>query len=115
LGPSYHKDARLSKEVIETIYMDDWDERVDTVSRGLLGLTVACARCHDHKFDPIPTKDYYALAGVFASSMSAPRPLSEVDADTERRYVWLQQRLFYLNYVSQLMKNEPGTKPEESA
>ncbi|MDB6029124.1 MAG: hypothetical protein JWM68_5347, partial [Verrucomicrobiales bacterium] len=44
------------------------DDRIDVVSRGLLGLTVACARCHDHKFDPIPTKDYYSLYGVFASS-----------------------------------------------
>ena len=44
------------------------DDRIDVVSRGLLGLTVGCARCHDHKFDPIPTKDYYSLYGVFASS-----------------------------------------------
>ena len=44
------------------------DDRIDVVTRGLLGLTVACARCHDHKFDPIPTEDYYALYGVFASS-----------------------------------------------
>ena len=47
---------------------DERHDRVDVVTRGFLGLTVACARCHDHKFDPIPTKDYYALAGVFASS-----------------------------------------------
>jgi hypothetical protein len=45
------------------------DDRIDVVSRGLLGLTVTCARCHDHKFDPIPTKDYYSLYGVFASSI----------------------------------------------
>jgi len=44
------------------------DDRIDVVARGTLGLTVGCARCHDHKFDPIPTKDYYALHGVFASS-----------------------------------------------
>jgi hypothetical protein len=47
---------------------DEWEDRVDTVSRTMLGLTVACARCHDHKFDPISTSDYYALAGVFAST-----------------------------------------------
>ncbi len=41
------------------------DDRIDVVTRGMLGLTVACARCHDHKFDPIPTSDYYALYGVF--------------------------------------------------
>jgi hypothetical protein len=44
------------------------DDRIDTVSRGLLGLTVGCARCHDHKYDPIPQADYYSLYGVFASS-----------------------------------------------
>jgi mono/diheme cytochrome c family protein len=44
------------------------DDRLDLIGRGLMGLTVACARCHDHKFDPIPQKDYYALYGVFASS-----------------------------------------------
>ena len=60
-GPVYHKDARLSKDVIETLFTDDWDERVDAVSRGILGLTVACARCHDHKFDPIPPRTITAL------------------------------------------------------
>ncbi len=45
------------------------DDRIDVVSRGLLGLTVTCARCHDHKFDPIPSDDYYSLYGVFASSI----------------------------------------------
>jgi hypothetical protein len=47
---------------------DQIDDRIDTVTRGLLGLTVACARCHDHKYDAIGTADYYALYGVFASS-----------------------------------------------
>ena len=48
--------------------MDNIDEQIDVVGRGILGLTVSCARCHDHKFDPIPTTDYYALAGIFHSS-----------------------------------------------
>jgi mono/diheme cytochrome c family protein len=43
------------------------NDRIDVVTKGLLGLTVTCARCHDHKFDPIPTQDYYSLRGVFAS------------------------------------------------
>ncbi|MSU22885.1 MAG: DUF1549 domain-containing protein [Opitutus sp.] len=52
------------------------DDRIDVVTRGLMGLTVACARCHDHKFDPIPTRDYYALHGVFASTEEpAVKPL----------------------------------------
>ena len=45
------------------------DDRIDVMSRGLMGLTVSCARCHDHKFDPVPIKDYYSLYGVFASSV----------------------------------------------
>lgn len=48
--------------------MDNVDEQIDTVSRSVLGITASCARCHDHKFDPIPTVDYYALAGIFQSS-----------------------------------------------
>ncbi len=50
------------------------DDRIDVVTRGLLGLTVSCARCHDHKFDPIPTRDYYALYGVLASSTEPTVP-----------------------------------------
>ena len=44
------------------------DDRIDVLCRTTMGLTVTCARCHDHKYDPIPTKDYYSLYGVFASS-----------------------------------------------
>jgi mono/diheme cytochrome c family protein len=58
-GPVYYGDQKK---------LDQYDDRIDTLSRGFLGLTVACARCHDHKFDPIPTADYYSLAGIFASS-----------------------------------------------
>jgi hypothetical protein len=48
--------------------LDVADEQIDAISQGMQGMTVACARCHDHKFDPIPTKDYYALAGIFLST-----------------------------------------------
>ena len=48
--------------------MDNVDEQIDAVSRAMLGLTASCARCHDHKFDPIPQADYYALAGIFRST-----------------------------------------------
>jgi hypothetical protein len=51
--------------------MDNVDEQIDAVSRSFLGLTVSCARCHDHKFDPIPTTDYYAMAGIFTSTDNA--------------------------------------------
>jgi hypothetical protein len=55
------------------------DDRIDVVTRGLMGLTVQCARCHDHKFDPVPQKDYYSLYGVFASSVE-PRDLPLIGA-----------------------------------
>lgn len=48
--------------------MDAVDEQIDTVGKAFLGLSLGCARCHDHKFDPVPTKDYYALAGIFGST-----------------------------------------------
>ncbi|OYV85096.1 MAG: hypothetical protein B7Z73_14235 [Planctomycetia bacterium 21-64-5] len=58
---------------------DEYDDRVDTLCRGFLGLTVACARCHDHKFDPITMRDYYALAGIVASSDYCEAPLAPPD------------------------------------
>jgi len=74
LSPTYWKELKLPAEIIKVIVADEWEERVDVVSRTFLGLTVACARCHDHKFDPIGADDYYALAGVFASSRQVERP-----------------------------------------
>ncbi|HEV3418067.1 MAG TPA: PSD1 and planctomycete cytochrome C domain-containing protein [Pirellulales bacterium] len=52
------------------------DDRLDVISRGTMGLTVTCARCHNHKFDPIPTEDYYSLYGVLASSVEKTVPLA---------------------------------------
>src|SRR5690606_37395791 len=50
--------------------MDIIDEQLDTTGRAFLGLTIGCARCHDHKFDPITAADYYALAGIFKSTLT---------------------------------------------
>jgi len=55
------------------------DDRLDTLGRGMMGLTISCARCHDHKFDPIPTRDYYSLYGVFASSTERIVPTVAVE------------------------------------
>ncbi|MDE0626991.1 MAG: DUF1549 and DUF1553 domain-containing protein [Bryobacterales bacterium] len=63
LGPM----ALAQRDPIQKKY-DVIDEQIDTTAKAFLGLTVACARCHDHKFDPILTSDYYALAGIFAST-----------------------------------------------
>jgi hypothetical protein len=61
------------------------DDRIDTVTRTFLGLTVSCARCHDHKYDPIPTGDYYALYGVFANAQELdPAPVDPRAGGSER-------------------------------
>jgi hypothetical protein len=111
-APLYFKEPRLSKEVIETFVADDWDERVDAVGRGLLGMTVACARCHDHKFDPITTKDYYGLAGVFASTSSGQRPTFEIDPKTETRFMWVEQRITELDHTARVLTESPGTNKD---
>ena len=70
------------------------DDRIDVVTRGMMALTVTCARCHDHKYDPIPMADYYSLYGVFASSDEPggePSALRLVDrAEPETAYVFLR-------------------------
>src|SRR6185295_270119 len=58
------------------------DEQLDATTRAFMGLTVACARCHDHKFDPIPTRDYYSLASIFASTKS----LSKIEGTVSKLY-----------------------------
>ena len=57
---------------------DVYDEQIEVVSKAMLGLAVACARCHDHKFDPILTQDYYSLAGIFASTRNFKDPEAHV-------------------------------------
>jgi mono/diheme cytochrome c family protein len=85
LGPVYYGDPKK---------LDQYDDRIDTLARGFLGLTVACARCHDHKFDPIPTADYYSLAGVFASTdyVEAPLVPQQVVEETKRKQAEQDQK-----------------------
>ncbi len=63
VGPKPHSERNPLQ-----FQMDLADEQIDAMSQAFLGLTVACARCHDHKFDPIPQRDYYALVGIFRST-----------------------------------------------
>lgn len=60
--------SKPAKAMNNNFAMDVVADQIDVVGRGIMGISVACARCHDHKFDPVPTKDYYALAGIFTSS-----------------------------------------------
>jgi hypothetical protein len=89
-----HNYEEQDKRALE---MDVVDEQLDTIGRGLLGMTITCARCHDHKFDPIPTSDYYALAGVLRSTNTLVHanvsgwttrslPLTEAEAAATREH-----------------------------
>jgi mono/diheme cytochrome c family protein len=71
LGPWYYDNG-----AVEITRADERHDRVDVVSRGFLGLTVACARCHDHKYDPISARDYYAFSGVFLNTQYHEYPLA---------------------------------------
>lgn len=67
LGPNYISDGGDPESTAQA-KAETLSDRIDTLTQGMLGLTVACARCHDHKFDPIPQEDYYSLAGIFNNS-----------------------------------------------
>jgi hypothetical protein len=71
LGAEYYKNTAAAQAIAEEL-----DDRVDTLTRGFLGVTVACARCHDHKFDPFPTKDYYSIAGIYMGTNMSDAPLA---------------------------------------
>src|SRR5690606_10071199 len=57
LSPSYWKELQLPPEIISVTVAEEWEERVDTLGRTFLGLTLGCARCHDHKSDPVTAED----------------------------------------------------------
>ena len=78
LGPKLLAEPDKQKMVMDIV-----DEQIEATSKAFMGLTVTCARCHDHKFDPIPTRDYYALAGIFKSTKTMSN-LATVAMWTER-------------------------------
>src|SRR5439155_12640637 len=63
LGPTNYEEQDK-----QALRMDIIDEQLDTIGKAFVGLSIGCARCHDHKFDPIPQRDYHALAGIFRST-----------------------------------------------
>lgn len=111
LSPSYWKELKLDPAVIQAVVSEEWEERIHTVSGAVLGLTVACARCHNHKHDPISAEDYYALAGVFASTKLAPRsilPAAEAQPVAEARakiQAWKKTR-------DELLARKPAPSPD---
>jgi mono/diheme cytochrome c family protein len=77
----------IAQQDKQKMLYDVWDEQVDVTSKAFLGMTIACARCHNHKFDPILTKDYYSMIGMFASTRSFTNPDSHVSAVLEKPLV----------------------------
>ncbi len=99
-GPWYYDNG-----AVEVTRADERHDRIDVVSRGFLGLTVGCARCHDHKYDPIPTKDYYAMAGVFASTTYKEYP--QVPTSVVDDYTKLEKKLkSKQKMMGEFMQNE---------
>lgn len=74
----------LSERDKKKLALDIVDEQIDTVGKAFLGMTLGCARCHDHKFDPIPTADYYALAGIFQSTETVQGEIQQYVSDLVR-------------------------------
>lgn len=109
LSPTYWKELKLPCEIINTIVADEWEERVDATTRTFLGLTVACARCHDHKFDPISAEDYYGLAGVFASCRQVERPVI-AEADYEPVKIAKAEVAKLEAEIAKLKKQKPAPK-----
>lgn len=93
------------------------NDRIDTTTKAFLGLTVACARCHDHKFDPVPIADYYSLHGIFASSsMPGELPIigkpadEKAAADFQRKMAALQQADAQLEAQKKIIKKSRDKK-----
>ncbi|MCG6157450.1 PSD1 and planctomycete cytochrome C domain-containing protein [Rubinisphaera margarita] len=84
---------------------DIFDDRIDVTMRGLMGLTLACARCHDHKFDPLEAADYYALYGVFDSCIE-PEKLPQIGEPTDKKA--------YEEYKVELAKREQAVDDFEN-
>ncbi|MDP7018971.1 MAG: PSD1 and planctomycete cytochrome C domain-containing protein [Pirellulaceae bacterium] len=112
LGMIYQDDGG-TPESVAVAKAETLDDRIDTVTRGLLGLTVSCARCHDHKFDPIPTMDYYSLAGVFQSAKyveSAPLVPAEVVGAYHRARAEIEQTKTALAAAEKAGDKEEATR-----
>ena len=87
---------------------DVYDEQIDVLSRSVMGLTIACSRCHDHKFDPILTKDYYALTSIFASTRSFEDPKPNV---AKLLNVPLVEPEIYKAYKANRIRSDPSNSP----
>ncbi|MEP7352557.1 MAG: PSD1 and planctomycete cytochrome C domain-containing protein [Acidobacteriota bacterium] len=107
LGPWYFDNG-----AVEVTRADERHDRVDVVTRGFLGLTVACARCHNHKYDPIPQTDYYALAGVFQDTDYHEYP--RVPKATLDKWLMVQDQVDKKNKRLQTMQTDLSNQLSET-
>ncbi|MBS0263854.1 MAG: PSD1 domain-containing protein [Planctomycetes bacterium] len=108
LSPVYWKELKLDQAVIKSVIAEEWEERINTLSGAVLGLTMACARCHDHKYDPISQEDYYAWAGVLASLKLSPRALLP-QAEAQMVYAARDQIAQWQRQREELLAKRPET------
>lgn len=95
------------------VHRDIIDDRIDVVTRGTMALTVGCARCHDHKYDPIPTADYYSLYGVFASSQEQLVALGDEPVGSPAFQTELKKRQQALDEAMKKLRNESSARARE--
>jgi hypothetical protein len=100
----------------EKLLTDIVDDQIDVIGRSILGLTIGCARCHDHKFDPIPTADYYSLAGIFFSTHILPNVGPKTDGPPMLRILLgspqeIERQVRYTARVMALEKRVQATTP----
>jgi hypothetical protein len=117
LGPAYNSDGGDPESVAQA-KAETLSDRLDTLSRGMLGLTLACARCHDHKFDPLPQQDYYSLAGIFNNTNSGESPLAapemvEAYNARQREITEIDQKAKMLRGELEKAKREPGEQERQ--
>ncbi len=77
--------GQITSKTVEKIRYDQLDDMISTIGSGFLGLTMACVRCHDHKFDPLPQKDYYGMAAALATTVHAASKVDLAHAQTQKK------------------------------
>ena len=107
LGPWYYDNG-----AVEVTRADERHDRVDVVTRGFLGLTVGCARCHDHKYDPVPMTDYYSLAGVFMNTSYHEYPM--VPEEVRAKFKAIEEEVEQKNKVLREMQTNLSDQLSQS-
>lgn len=122
IGPKMLAEQDKDKMIIDIV-----DEQVDNVSRTMLGLTMGCARCHDHKFDPLAARDYYALAGIFYSTktmanrdfvsqwLERPLPSKDIEAKRVAHQAMIDQAKAELERLKNASAAEDQIKAQQAA